>query len=80
VVAAGEVEQRVLVWIGDEDDVPAAPAVPAVRPALGDELLAPERDAPRAAVPGLHVNFRFVDEHGDSVAAGDTHGKLGVCL
>src|SRR4030095_5897846 len=35
-VAAGEVEQCVLVGIGEEDDIAAAAAVPAVRAALGD--------------------------------------------
>ena len=52
--------------IGDEDDDAAVAAVAAVGAALGDVLLAPERDAPVAAVAGFHVDVGFVDEHGSA--------------
>src|SRR5687767_10331401 len=55
VMFPGEVEQRVFVRIGNEDDVPTVASIAAVRSALGNELLSPERDAPRPAVAGLYV-------------------------
>ena len=51
-VSAHEVQKRVLVRVGDEDDVAAASAVTAVGAALGNELLATKGDAPGAAVTG----------------------------
>ncbi len=47
----GEVAQ---VGVGEQHDVAPVAAVTAVRPALGDELLAPERHASVAAAAALH--------------------------
>ena len=44
----------------------AVAAVAAVGAALGDVLLAPERDAPVPAVAGFDVDVGFVDEHGEA--------------
>src|SRR5207237_4999401 len=57
----GEVAQ---LRIGDEDDVAAAAAVAAVRPALRDVLLAPEVDRPVTAAPRDDVNARLVVKRG----------------
>ena len=47
------------------DDIAAAPAIAAVRPAELDELLAPERDGAGAAVARLHIDLGLVEElHG----------------
>src|SRR5262249_24069746 len=56
------IDQRVDVAVGDRPDVAAAAAVAARRPALGDELLAPECGAAVPAVAGVHLDPRFVDE------------------
>ena len=60
---AGEIEQGVLVRIGDEDDAAAVAAVAAVGAALGDVFLAAEGDASVPAVAGFHLNDGFIDEH-----------------
>jgi hypothetical protein len=54
-----EIAQR---GIGDHDDVAAASTVPAVGPALGDVLLAPEAQAAVTAAAGLDVDLRPVVE------------------
>ena len=64
VMLAGEVEQRVLVGVGDEDDRAAIAPIAAVRAALGNVLLAPKGHAPVSPVAGMNVNDCFVDEHG----------------
>jgi hypothetical protein len=48
---------------GHQDDVAAVTAVTAVRPALGDELLAPEADAAVAPAAALDLDRRAVGEH-----------------
>ena len=48
--------------VGDKDDAPAVAPVAAVGAALGNELLAPERDAPRPAVAGADVDLGLVEE------------------
>ena len=58
---AGEVAQ---IRVGDQHDVPAGAAVAAVRPALGNVLLATERQAAVAAPPRLHVDAGAIVEHG----------------
>src|SRR5439155_10116875 len=62
-VLAHEIQERVLIGIGDEDDVAAVAPVAAVGAALGDVFLAPEGDASGAAVARFDVNGGFVDEH-----------------
>ncbi len=61
---AGEIEQGILIGIGEENDAAAIASVAAVGAALGDVFLAAEGDAPVAAVAGFHLNDGFVDEHG----------------
>src|SRR5204863_377640 len=56
----GEVAQ---VGVGDQNDVAAASAVPAVRPALGDELLAAKAQPAVAATSGLHRDAGPIVEH-----------------
>ena len=53
-----EREQRGDVVVGDQPHVAALAAVAAVRAALGDRALAPERDAAGAAVAAAHVELR----------------------
>ncbi len=60
---AGEIEQGILIRIGDENDAAAVAAVAAVGAALGDVFLAPEGDASVPAVAGFNLNDGFIDEH-----------------
>ena len=61
-----EVDEGVAVGIRDEVDRAAGAAVAAVRPAARHELLATEAERAAPAVPGLHVDVGFVNEHGDT--------------
>ena len=67
-----EAERREVahVGIGEQDDVAAVAAVAAVGPALGHELLAPERDAAVAAPARLDDHGRAIVE----VAFGRSRG------
>ena len=56
------VDQRVQIVRRLQDDVPAAPAVAAVRPAEFDELLAPEADATGTAVAGLQIELGLIQK------------------
>ena len=56
------IDQRVEPVDAFDDDVAAAPAVAAVRPAEFDELLAPKRDAAGAAVAGADIDLGLVEE------------------
>ena len=55
------------IGVGNEDDVAAAAAVAAVRPALGHELLAPEAEAAVAAAARLDANADAIVEHAHRV-------------
>ena len=57
-----EIDQRVQVLGRLKNNVPAASAIAAVRPAELDELLPPERDYTVAAVAGAQIDFRLVEE------------------
>src|SRR5882724_6162675 len=59
------VDQRVEVGHRLDDDVAAAPAIAAVRPAELDELLAPEADAAGPAVAALQIDLGLVEEFHD---------------
>ena len=50
-------------WIGDEHDIPAVAAVAAVRPTLGDELLAAEVHRTVAAAAGDNGQLCAVVKH-----------------
>jgi hypothetical protein len=50
--------------IGKEDDITASPAVTAIRPAFGDELLAAKRQPAVATAAGLDVKLRAVGKRG----------------
>src|SRR5208337_1039543 len=63
-----EVQQCVVVAVGHQNDVAAPSAVAAAGTALGNELLAPEREAPVAAVAGLQADNDFVDKHRQEIA------------
>jgi hypothetical protein len=56
------VDQGVDVAVGDRPDAAAAAAVAARGAAARHEFLAPERGAAVAALAGMHLDFRFVDE------------------
>ena len=56
------VDQGVDVLVADSPHRAASSAVPAVRAAAGNELLAPEGCGTVAAVTALHVNPGFVNE------------------
>ena len=65
VLLVAEVDQRVQAFDGYRPDIAAAPAIAAVRAAILDELLAPERDSAGAAVTGADKDFGLVEElHG----------------
>jgi hypothetical protein len=51
------------VLAGYQYDIAATPSVAAARPASRNILLAAERKATVAPVPGFHGNDDFVDEH-----------------
>ena len=56
------VDQGVETVDGLDPDVAAVAAVAPVRPAVGDEFLAPERDGARAAVAGTNVDLGLVEK------------------
>ena len=65
VLLVAVVDQRVEAVDAFDDDVAAASAVAAIRPAELDEFLAPERDAAGAAVAGADVDLGLVEKlHG----------------
>jgi hypothetical protein len=70
-----EGEERVQLGIGDDHDRASIAAVTPIGASLGDELLAPERDAPVPAVAADDGDVSFVDEHGD-VARGRPSGPF----
>ena len=65
VLRIAEVDQRVEARDGFEHDIAAVPAVSAVRAAVFDVHLAPERDGPRAASAGFQIDLGLVEKmHG----------------
>ncbi len=56
------VDERVDVAVSHAPDAAAPAAIAAVRPALGNELLATKRGAAIAAMASHHLDSRFVDE------------------
>ena len=56
-------DQIVQIMVGLEDDIAAAPAVAAARPALGHERFAMERHTPFAAVARSREDFDFINKH-----------------
>ncbi len=65
VLAIDDLGQAVGSGHGADDHVAAIAAVAAVRPTLGDVLLAPEAAAARAPVTTLHEKRNSVNEHND---------------
>ena len=61
-----EVDEGVAVGIRDQVDRAAGAAIAAIRAAARYELLAAEAERAAPAVPGLHVDVGFVNEHGDT--------------
>jgi hypothetical protein len=63
--------------ISDQIDGAALAAVPAIRTAARDELLATEAEGSRAAVTGGNVDLYFVDEHllGDGMHADEAAAR-----
>ena len=74
----GVAAQVALVFVADEHDVAAVPAVAAVGAALGQEFFAAEAQAAVPAVAGAQVNFRFVDEHFSERKKGAEGKRFGV--
>jgi hypothetical protein len=62
-MVVAELQQRVLLRVGNEIDVSAVSAIAAARPALGDELLPAKGNAAMPAVSGPDGNLGFVDKH-----------------
>jgi len=58
-----KMSEMVGMLIGPQNNIAAAPAVTAIRSALGNEFLAPETDAPASALSGLRKNFDAIDKH-----------------
>ena len=72
-----EVDQRAEVGRRFEEDVAAAPAIAAGRPALGHVFLAPPGDDAVTAVAGLERDRRFIDElHADRKSKREPRGSL----
>lgn len=59
---SGEIQQRILVWIRNEDDASAVPAVSPVGSTLGDVLFAAKAGSTAPAIAGLHMDFGSVYE------------------
>ncbi len=82
-----KVHQRVQIDICASDDMSAAPAVTAIRPAKGNEFLTAKRHAAVAAVSGVRLDHDFIDKfHGglaslkkQKTPAGEP-GTHAVCL
>ena len=73
-----KVEQRGQAAVDDQHDAAAVAAVAARGAALGDELLAPERDRALAAVAGADADVSLIDElHGPNSLA-DLGGRAGA--
>ncbi len=60
-----KLDECVLVLGGNQEDVAAAAAIAAAGPPARDILLATKGQTTVAAVPGLHQDASFIDEHGD---------------
>jgi hypothetical protein len=58
-----ELDERVLVFGGNQEDVAATAAIAAAGAAARNVLLAAKGQAAVAAVPGLHQDARFIYEH-----------------
>src|SRR5207249_3168848 len=58
-----KLQESILVLGGNHNDIAAAPAIAAARPAARDVLLAAESEAAVAAIAGLDENSYFIDEH-----------------
>jgi len=58
-----EMQQRILMRIGDQDDIAATASVPAAGTAAGHVFLPAERKTTVPAVTGFNVDANFVDEH-----------------
>jgi hypothetical protein len=58
-----EMNQRIAVYGGNHADVAAAPAIPAAGTTARNVLLAPEREAPVAAVARLDGDSNFIYKH-----------------
>src|SRR5438552_17080219 len=56
-------QQRVVVWVGFKINVSAMAAITARGTASRNIFFAAKSDAAVAAVPGLHENFGFINEH-----------------
>ena len=67
-----EVNQGIVPLARFHDDVAAASAIATGRTAAGNKFLPPEGHAAIAAVPSLHPNSSFIDEH----SALNGYGKL----
>jgi hypothetical protein len=59
-----QVEQRVVVLAGDQNDITAIAAIAAAGAAARNEFLAPERKNTVAAVAGFDVDYYLINEHG----------------
>ncbi len=62
VLRIAEVDQRVEAGDGFEHDIAALPTVSAVRAAIFDVHLTPERDGPGATSAGLHIDLGLVEK------------------
>ncbi len=69
VTLMAKIDQRIQTAVADQQDTAAVTAVTAIRAALGDELFAPKAHAAVAAIPGLDLDNRFVDEFHASAPA-----------
>jgi hypothetical protein len=77
-----ELDERVLVLGGNQEDVAAAAAIAAAWPATRNILLAPKGQATVAAIPGLYQDASFIYKHGDrslTVAAQYGGGSVWQC-
>jgi hypothetical protein len=64
-MAAGKVEKRIFIGIGDHDDAAAVAAIASVRPALGDIFFASEGNTSVAPIARFDLDDGFVNEHGN---------------
>ena len=78
-LAVAVVDQGIELGVDPRDDMAAAAAIAAVRPAARDVLLPPETDAAVAAVAGAHVDLGLIEEaHGAPGGVGSIKQKRGM--
>ena len=68
-------QQRIVMRIRFQMHTAAVSAVSSRRSAARNVLLSPERHASVPAIPGLHINFRFINKHPNNTPKSPIQGQ-----